>query len=162
MRLDHWIERFVFPDSRVLVLGSFPSVKSREVGFYYGHPQNRFWLVLSGVLGVPAPGTIEDKKEMLRAHRVALWDVIESCEITGSMDSAIKDPLPTAIAEAVRGTDIRAVFINGQTAGKLYQRHQAKTVSLPYFILPSTSPANAAFSVDRLLEHWKVIADYLK
>ena len=129
-------------ESQVLILGSLPSVKSREQGFYYGHPRNRFWKVVAAVLGVPEPLTIEEKKRMLLAGHVAVYDVIRACEIIGSSDSSIRNVLP-------------AVFTNGKTAGRLYKKYQAEHIVLPMIELPSTSPANAAFSLEQLEEIWK-------
>ena len=142
-------------ESQVLVLGSLPSVKSREQGFYYGHPRNRFWKVMAAVLGVPEPLTIEEKKRMLLAGHVAVYDVIRACEIIGNV-------IPADIESIVTHTPIRAVFTNGKTAGRLYKKYQAEHIALPMIELPSTSPANAAFSLERLGEIWKLeIGKYL-
>ena len=148
--------------SKILILGSFPSVKSREAAFFYGHPQNRFWKVVSAVLGVDCPGSVEDKKRMLLQNRIALWDVIASCRIEGSSDSSIRDAVPTDLQAILKTAGIRAVFCNGQTAFRLYERYQEKQVGLPAIALPSTSPANAAYGLDRLVEHWRVILPYLR
>ena len=110
--------------SRILILGSFPSVKSREATFFYGHPQNRFWKVLSAVLDVKCPQTVDDKKWLLLSHRIALWDVIASCRIEGSSDSSIRDVVPTDLRPILDTAPIRAVFCNGQTAFRLYARYQ--------------------------------------
>ena len=143
--------------SRVLILGSFPSVKSREAAFFYGHPQNRFWRVISLLLGCAVPKTTEEKAAMLHAHHIAVWDVIASCEITGSSDSSIQNAIANDLSPILHTADIRAVFCNGQTAFRLYERFQASQTGLPATPLPSTSPANAAYSVERLMESWKVI-----
>ena len=148
--------------SKILILGSFPSVKSRETAFFYGHPQNRFWRVLSGVLGCDCPQTIEEKREMLFAHHIALWDVIASCRIEGSSDSSIRDAVPTDLAAILSHAPIQAVFCNGQTAFRLYGRYQEKKTGLAATLLPSTSPANAAYSIARLLESWRVILQALQ
>ena len=142
-------------ESQVLVLGSLPSVKSREQGFYYGHPRNRFWKVVAALLGVPEPLTIEEKKRMLLAGHVAVYDVIRACEIIGSSDSSIRNVIPADIESIVTHTPIRAVFTNGKTAGRLYKKYQAEHIVLPMIELPSTSPANAAFSLEQLEEIWK-------
>lgn len=142
-------------EAQVLVLGSLPSVKSREQGFYYGHPRNRFWKVVAAVLGVPEPLTIEEKKWMLLAGHVAVYDVIRACEIIGSSDSSIRNVIPADIESIVTHTPIRAVFTNGKTAGRLYKKYQAEHIALPMIELPSTSPANAAFSLEQLEEIWK-------
>ena len=138
---------------RVLILGSFPSVRSRAVGFYYGHPQNRFWPLMARLLGAPVPQTIPEKKALLLAHGLALWDTIESCTITGASDASIRDVVPTDIAALARGTGIRRVLCNGATACRLYQTYSA-VPDLPAVKLPSTSPANAAWSIDHLAEAW--------
>lgn len=141
--------------SKILILGSFPSVKSRQLGFYYGHPKNRFWSVLSEIVGEELPVTIEEKKAMLLRHHVALYDVIESCDIIGSNDSSVRNAVPADLAAIVKGSDIRAVFTNGRLSGKLYRKYHADHIHLPMTELPSTSPANAAFSKERLVEIWR-------
>ncbi len=146
---------------RVLILGSFPSVKSREVGFFYGHPQNRFWRVLSAVLEAPAPLDIPGRIAWLEAHGIALWDVIASCTVTGSADSSIRDVVPTDLGPLLAGGTVRAVFANGGTAARLYARYQEPITHLPAIGLPSTSPANAACSLDGLIDAWRAIRDYL-
>lgn len=148
--------------SKILILGSFPSVKSREQGFYYGHPQNRFWKVLSEILGEQTPYSIEEKKNMLLINRVAIYDVIESCDIIGSSDSSIRNVVPADIKKIIKNSEIGTVFTNGKTSAKLYRKYQAKDIGLPMIELPSTSPANAVFSLERLKEIWKrEIQDYL-
>lgn len=142
-------------DSRILILGSFPSVKSREMGFYYGHPQNRFWKVLAGILEEETPQSVEEKKNMLLRKRVAIYDVIESCDIIGSSDSSIRNVVPADIMGIVENSGIKAVFANGKTSAKLYRKYQDEEIGLPITELPSTSPANAAFSLERLMEIWK-------
>ena len=143
-------------DSRILILGSFPSVKSREQMFFYGHPQNRFWKVLSAVLKEEVPQTIEEKAAMLHKHHIALWDVIFSCDIKGSSDSSIRNARPTDLSAILTGSKIERVFCNGSTSAKLYARYQEKTLGIPAVCLPSTSPANAAWSLERLTEVWSV------
>ena len=148
--------------SKILILGSFPSVKSREAAFFYGHPQNRFWKVVSAVLGVDCLVSVEEKKRMLLQNRIALWDVIASCRIEGSSDSSIRDAVPTDLHTIMNTAGIRAVFCNGQTAFRLYARYQEKETGIPAIALPSTSPANAAYGLDRLVECWKAILPYLR
>lgn len=148
--------------SRILILGSFPSVKSRETGFFYGHPQNRFWRVLSSVLGDVTPSTVSEKRELLLKNRVAVWDVIASCDITGSSDSSIKNVTPNDLSEILLSADIRAIFTNGKTAHNLYVKYIAGKAGIDDVCLPSTSPANAAFSLSRLAEEWRIILDYLR
>lgn len=147
--------------SHILILGSFPSVKSRKEGFFYGHPRNRFWKVLASVLSCPVPGTIEEKKDMLLSHGIALWDVIASCEIKGSSDSSIRNVVANDLSEILGTSQIEAVFTNGQTAGKLYRKYVQEKTGITAMTLPSTSPANAAWSVERLAESWGEILKYL-
>ena len=142
--------------SRVLILGSFPSVKSREAGFFYGHPQNRFWRVLSKVLNCPEPATVEDKKQLLLEHKIALWDVIASCEITGSSDSSIKNVVPNDLRVILDAAPIEMIGVNGKTAEKYHLRYHAH-LPCAASVLPSTSPANAAWSEARLTEAWRAI-----
>lgn len=152
---DHPIAPVWDEHSRVLILGSFPSVRSRETGFFYGHPQNRFWRVLASLWGEETPVTTEEKIAFLHRRHLALWDVIASCEITGSADSAIRNAIPTDITQILSGADIRCVCTNGGTAAALYRRYQASAApALPHIALPSTSPANAAWNLNRLCEAW--------
>ncbi|MDR1631041.1 MAG: DNA-deoxyinosine glycosylase [Oscillospiraceae bacterium] len=156
----HTIAPVFDKDSRVLILGSFPSVLSRKTEFFYGHPQNRFWQVLSQVFGLPLPVNVEEKRELLYASHVAVWDVIASCDITGSSDSSITNVVPNDISRILDFCDIRAIFANGQTAGRLYQKFIYPKTGREATVLPSTSPANAAFSLERLCEVWAQIGDY--
>ena len=141
--------------SRILILGSFPSVKSREQAFYYGHPQNRFWKVISALTGDPLPLTVQEKKELLWRNGIALWDVIESCEIIGSGDSSIRNVVPTDLGVILKAAPIEAIYANGSKAGTLYRKYQEPLYKKRITILPSTSPANAAWSLPRLIESWK-------
>ena len=143
--------------SKVLVLGSFPSVKSREAQFFYGHPQNRFWKVTSKVFGVPEPKTVEEKKAFLLSNGIAVWDVIASCDIEGSSDSSIKNVVPNDLTQILAHADIRTIFVNGKTAEKFYNKYIKETIGHPAVCLPSTSPANAAWSVERLIDAWAQI-----
>ena len=144
-------------DSTILILGSFPSVKSREQGFFYGHPRNRFWKVLAAVLQEKEPETIEEKKDMLLRRGIAVYDVIEQCSIKGSSDSSIRDVVPADLKEIVKHSKIQKVYTNGKTAGKLYRKYQDKELQLPMEELPSTSPANAAFSLEKLIGIWSSV-----
>lgn len=148
-------------ESRILILGSFPSVKSREQAFYYGHPQNRFWKVLAALTDTEVSQTIEEKKGWLHLHHVAVYDVIEACDIEGSSDSSIRNVTPADIHTIIAESNISHIFTNGKLAGKLYRRYQAKTCDLPMTELPSTSPANAAYSLDKLIAAWQDIKVYL-
>lgn len=153
----HSFEPVYDKDSEILILGTLPSVKSRENNFYYGHKQNRFWKVLATLLKEPVPETIEEKKAMLLAHRVALWDVIQSCDIKGSSDSSIKNVQPTDIGMILEKTNMTQIYANGNKAGQLYKRYQFPVTGIEATVLPSTSPANVAWSLARLCEAWKTI-----
>lgn len=148
-------------ESRILILGSFPSVKSREGQFFYHHPQNRFWKVLAGVLNVPVPVSIEEKSAMLHAHHIALWDVIASCEIAGSSDSSIRDVVPNDLSPIFSAAHIQAVFCNGGTSYNYYRKYTETHTNFAAKKLPSTSPANAAWSLQRLTDAWKEILLWL-
>lgn len=143
--------------SEILILGSFPSVKSRESRFFYGHPQNRFWRVTAAVFGEPVPQTTEEKKAFLLRNHVALWDVIASCEITGSSDASIRNVTVNDLQTILTAARIRAIYVNGKTAERYYQKYALPHTRRPAICLPSTSPANAAWSVERLTEAWRVI-----
>ena len=153
----HPIEPVYDKDSEVLILGSFPSVKSRETGFFYGHPQNRFWRVMADVFEEDKPETIEEKKAFLLRNKIALWDVIASCEITGSSDSSIRNVVPNDLSVILSAAPVRQIFVNGGTAAKYYEKHQQKQTGIPAVRLPSTSPANAAWPLSRLTEAWRCI-----
>ena len=155
----HSFEPVYDKDSEILILGTLPSVKSRENNFYYGHKQNRFWKVLATLLKEPVPETIEEKKAVLLAHRIALWDVIQSCDIKGSSDSSIKNVQPTDIGMILEKTNVTQIYANGNKAGQLYKRYQFPVTGIEATVLPSTSPANAAWSFDRLCEAWRVILE---
>jgi len=145
--------------SRIMVLGSFPSVKSRDEGFYYGNVQNRFWRVIATVTGRPIPKTIAQKKELLLSQGIAIWDVIESCDIIGSADSTIKNVIPADIAGILKTAKIEKIFVNGQTAGRLYDRFLLPITKIEANVLPSTSPANARMNIDDLVDAWSCIKE---
>lgn len=162
-RVSHEFEPIFDENSRVLILGTFPSVKSREYNFYYGHPQNRFWKVTAALCASAVPVTVAEKKEMLLKGRIAIWDVISSCSIEGSSDSSIRDVVPNDIAGLLEKSRIEAVFCNGGKAYELYEKYCEKGQGAPKAVkLPSTSPANAAWSVEKLIGSWeKEIGKYL-
>lgn len=153
----HTIEPVYNSDSRVLILGSFPSVKSREQQFFYGHPQNRFWRVVAGVFDCPVPQNVPEKKALLLGHGIAVWDVIASCTISGSSDASIRDVVPNDISGILEAADIRKIYANGAKSYELYQKYIYPQTKREIEKLPSTSPANAVFSYERLLEAWKII-----
>jgi len=144
-------------NSETLILGSFPSVKSREAEFFYGHPRNRFWAVTATVLGCKKPETVEEKKIMLLSNKIALWDVIASCEIEGSADSTIKNVTPNDLAVILSNSKVKRIFVNGKTAEKYYNKYTFPQTGIKAVCLPSTSPANAALSFETLVEKWKII-----
>lgn len=144
-------------NSKILILGSFPSVKSREQMFFYGHPQNRFWRVLATVLGCRIPETVPEKRTLLLSHGIALWDVIAACEIKGSSDSSITNVVVNDLSEILAIASIGQIFVNGRTAEKYYNKYTKPVIERDAVCLPSTSPANAAWSVERLAAAWNVI-----
>ncbi|MBP3877241.1 MAG: DNA-deoxyinosine glycosylase [Lachnospiraceae bacterium] len=157
----HPFEPVCDAESRVLILGSFPSVKSRECGFYYGHPQNRFWKVTAAVCGCGVPATTVEKKDFLHKNRIALWDTIASCRIRGSGDSSIRDAVPNEIGRVLQAAPIRLILCNGTTSWNLFRKY-CMTDGMPHAMkMPSTSPANAAWSLERLTEAWMVLRDYI-
>ncbi|MBO4460152.1 MAG: DNA-deoxyinosine glycosylase [Clostridiales bacterium] len=152
--LIHPIPPVFDKDSRVLILGSFPSVRSREEGFFYGHPQNRFWKVAAKVFGENTPLTVEDKKDFLIRNHIALWDVIGSCEIDGSADSSIRNVTVNDLSVILETADIQEIFLNGRKAYQLYQKYMYPDTLREGICLPSTSPANAAWSIEKLTDSW--------
>lgn len=144
-------------NSRILILGSFPSVKSREENFFYGHPQNRFWKVTSEVFKQPLPRTIEEKKDFLHSNGIALWDVIASCDIDKSSDGSIRNVIANDIRPIIDNAPIEKIFVNGKTAQKYYDKYTRPVIGIEAAVLPSTSPANAAWTLNRLTEAWKAV-----
>lgn len=157
MKEYHLIEPIYDKDSKILILGSFPSVKSREANFFYHHPQNRFWRVLAAIYQDTVPEEIADKKAFLKRHQIALWDVIASCNIKGSSDSSISDVEVNDLNMIIANSSVKHIYTNGNLADKLYHRYFDTIIDLPVTKLPSTSPANAAYSLDKLLIYWRVI-----
>lgn len=153
-RVEHPFPPVVDANCRVLILGSFPSVRSREDGFFYGHPQNRFWPLLAAVYDEDTPASIPEKKAFLLQHHIALWDVIASCEIAGSADATVKDAVPVEIACVMNAAPIERVICNGALAGKLYKRCLQPITGIEADVLPSTSPANAAWTLEKLIQAW--------
>ncbi|MCR4744969.1 MAG: DNA-deoxyinosine glycosylase [Lachnospiraceae bacterium] len=157
--IEHPIAPVYDENSKILILGSFPSVKSRETAFFYGHPQNRFWKVTSAVFEDKLPETIEEKREFLLRNHIAVWDVIKSCDIEGSADSTIRNVIANDLAQILEKADIRQIFVNGKTAEKYYKKYTRDKIKREAVCLPSTSPANAAWKLDRLIEAWKLIRE---
>lgn len=154
---EHTIPPFYNSDSKVLILGSFPSVRSREEGFYYAHPQNRFWKVLASIFNEE----ITDKKAFLKKHQIALFDVCASCEIKGSSDASIKKVIPNDIKKLIEESEIKVILLNGKTATNLFEKWM-KDIEIPTISLPSTSPANATYSLDKLTKEYEIIKKFTK
>lgn len=153
------IQKHPFPplfdkDSRLLILGSFPSVKSRETMFFYGHPQNRFWKVIASIFDEKVPSSIDEKRELILKNHLALWDVIAECEIEGSSDASIKNAKANDLSVILENAPIEKIVVNGKTAEKAYNKYIEPVTGIKAVVLPSTSPANAAWTLDRLVEAW--------
>ena len=146
-------------NSRALILGSFPSVKSREAMFFYGHPQNRFWKLMALLFDADIPSAVEEKKRLVLSHGIAMWDTIHSCTITGSSDSSIKDVVPNDLSVILNNSRVKRIFCNGAASHRLYQKYIYPINNIPAQKLPSTSPANAAWSLEKLAEEWKIICE---
>ena len=157
----HPIEPVYNENSKILILGSFPSVKSREEGFFYGHKQNRFWKVISLIFKRDEPKTLEEKRALLLDSGIALWDVIGSCEIRGSADSTIRNAMPNDISRILNVADIKAMFVNGKAAEKYYNLYLRDKIKRDAVTLPSTSPANAAWCLERLITAWGAVYGYV-
>jgi len=157
----HPLPPFYRPDSRILILGSFPSIKTRETGFFYGHPQNRFWPILANLFEDEIPQTIEQRKDFLQRHLIAAWDTIYQCDIIGSSDSSIRNVVPTDLKPILDQSSIIRIFTNGGTSDKYYKQYQEKLLGIKAIKLPSSSPANAGYSLERLIEKWKIILNFL-
>lgn len=161
-RIEHNFEPVFNENSKVLILGTFPSVKSREQNFYYGHPQNRFWKLLALLTKEEVPQTILEKKEFLLRNGIAIWDVVKSCRITGSSDSSIKEVVANDISSILECAGDIKVFANGAKAYELYKKYIYPSNGIEARKLPSTSPANAAFSLERLAGEWQIVKKCLK
>ena len=155
--LKHTFDPVYDAESKILILGSFPSVKSRENQFFYGHPQNRFWKVMASVLDWEIPATIEEKRAMLLKNHVAVWDVIASCSIQGSSDTSIKDVVVNDFSRILENSKIERIYVNGGKAYELYHKYAEKVTGIKAIKLPSTSPANAAWSLGRLTITWREV-----
>ena len=152
--LVHPLKPIYSKDSEILILGTFPSVLSRESSFYYGNPQNRFWKMLAGIFHAPLPQTNEEKRDLLLSNKIALWDVIASCRISGSADSSITNVVPNDLSVLLSKASVKKILLNGKTAERLFYRYNSG-LSIPVVALPSTSPANAAWSLERLILEWR-------
>ena len=159
--LTHTFGPLFDEESRILILGSFPSVKSREANFFYGHPQNRFWKVIAAITDNPVPCTIDEKKALLHGSHIALWDTIWQCDIIGSSDSSIRNVTPTDLMVILNYAPIRQIFCNGAASADLFHKYQEQTLGRSAIRLPSTSPANAAYSVEKLVQQWQIVKQAL-
>ena len=153
-KIKHPFDAIYDKNSKILILGSFPSVKSREQKFFYGHPQNRFWKVIAAIFKEEVPKTIPEKKKMLIKNHIALWDTIASCEITGSSDSSITNVIPNDLSHIFKTAKIEKVFCNGTKSYELYQKYIFPNNNIKAEKLPSTSPANAACNLEKLIKEW--------
>lgn len=162
INISHTFDPVYDNTSRILILGTFPSVKSRETHFYYGHPMNRFWKLLAALTETELPVTIEQKKGLLLRHHIAIWDVIQSCSITGSGDASIRDVVPNDFTELLKKTEIKKIYANGNKAYELYMKYVYSNTKTEIEKLPSTSPANAGYSLEKLKEKWKIILSELE
>ena len=154
---QHTIPPYYNQNSEIIILGSFPSLKSRAAGFYYAHPQNRFWRVLKKVYNTEFRDDIESKKAFLKKYKIALFDVCAACVITKSSDASIKQIIPNDIKQIISKTNIKKIYINGKTAAKIYDKYLKKDINIELTYLPSTSSANAKFSLDDLVNEYKVL-----
>ncbi len=157
MHVEHPFPPLYDGKSEILILGSFPSVRSREQMFFYGHPQNRFWKVIAAVFDENVPETIPEKRELLIRNHIALWDVIRSCDIKGSSDASISGVVPNDLSPIVDAAPIRKIIVNGKTAQKYYWKYTKPHIGIEAVCMPSTSPANAAWSLERLIGEWRKI-----
>ncbi|MSS19950.1 DNA-deoxyinosine glycosylase [Pseudoramibacter porci] len=165
-QIKHNIDPFFCLDSQILILGSFPSPKSRETGFYYGHPQNRFWKTLCGIFDDNiVPNIISEKKTYLKMRKIALWDVVASCQIHGAADSSIKNVVYNDLHYIIDTTPIQLIATTGKKADSLFRRRWSKDPEINkinYLNLPSTSPANASMNLLQLIKYYHQIIDVLK
>ena len=161
-RITHAFDPVFDFESRILILGTMPSPKSRELGFYYSHPRNRFWPVLAKIFGEEIPKTPEEKKNFCLRNKIALWDVLKECDIEGASDSSIKNAVPNDISVILNSAKIKAIFTTGATASKLYKEFIEPETKIPAIALPSTSPANAKIKFEELVEEYKIVLEYIK
>lgn len=160
--LEHPFPPIYNSDSRILILGSFPSVKSRINGFFYGNPQNRFWKIISKVTNNLLPTNISEKKALLLTNHIALWDVVKTCDIEGSKDNSIRNIIPNDLSIILNQSSIKTIFANGNMAYNLYDKYSKNLYSMNIIKLPSTSPANASYNFEKLFEIWnKSLKSYL-
>lgn len=157
--VEHTFEPIFNDKSEILILGTFPSVKSREEDFYYSHPQNRFWKLIGAITGCENYSTVEEKKKMLLDNKIAIWDTISSCDIVGSSDASITNVVPVDLSKILDNSSIKKIYANGSKSYELYERYLLAQTGIKAIKLPSTSPANARFTFDKLLEKWNTILE---
>lgn len=160
-RVAHPIPPLYNQESKILVLGSFPSVKSREGRFFYHHPQNRFWRVMGAVFDEAVPITVEEKRELLLRNHIAVWDVIQSCDILGSADSSIRNAVPNDLSPILRSAKLNRIISNGSTSYQLYRKHLFPITGIEALKLSSTSPANASCSLEDLIREWSILRTFI-
>lgn len=161
-KIIHPIPPLYDQNCQILILGSFPSVKSREAMFFYGHPQNRYWRLIAKLFDEAVPNSVDEKKRLVLRHHIAMWDTIHSCTIIGSSDSSIRDVMPNDLSVILDHSKVDRIYCNGAASYRLYMKHIFPVNGIEAVKLPSTSPANAAFSLERLAEEWRQIKDYTK
>ncbi len=161
-RLVHPVNPLYDSECRVLILGTFPSPKSREGKFFYHHPNNRFWKVMAAITGYPMPLNVPDKKALMLDNHIALWDVIASCSVQGAADSSIRDVVPTNLEDVIAKSSIGKIFANGNTASRLYMKYHFPVTKIPVTGLPSTSPANARWNLESLILEWSQIMEWVQ
>ncbi|MBR2522790.1 MAG: DNA-deoxyinosine glycosylase [Coriobacteriales bacterium] len=162
MLVEHPLQPKFDSNSRVLILGTMPSPKSREIGFYYGHPQNRFWRILAELFDEPLPSNNKERTDFVLVHRIALWDVLASCEIEGASDSSIRNAVPNDLARVLEHAPVRAIFTTGGKAKELFDRHLRESAAMDAIALPSTSAANARMRLPQLVDAYRILLDYLQ
>lgn len=160
-RIVHPLEPLYDKNSKIIVLGSFPSVKTREYGFFYGHPQNRFWKIMEVLFDCDLDKSIDERKNFMLEHNIAMWDTIYACDIVGSSDASIKNVVPTPLSDIVENSNIEAAFCNGATSYKYFKKYHEENLHIKSFKLPSTSPANARYSLDDLVSEWKILLNFV-
>lgn len=161
-KVNHNFKPVYDNNSKILILGTIPSVKSREEGFYYGHPRNRFWQIMADIFETNIPNTIKEKELFLLKNNIALWDVLKSCDIEGSSDNSIKNPIPNDVNNIIKKTNIKKIYTTGKKATELYNKYLYKKIKIECIYLPSTSPANQTISYDELKKEYNKILEYLK
>ncbi len=161
MKIIHQIPPIYEQNSKILILGTMPSPKSRENEIYYGHPQNRFWSVMAEILKSPFPENNADKINLLKSKNIALWDVLYSCDIEGASDSSIKNPVPNNIKSIIEKSQIKYIFTTGKKAFELYNKYCLEDTGIEAISLPSTSPANFRYSLKKLCDEYSQILKYI-